>query len=86
MGESPAQTVREIEEIRDRIDSELDALGEALPPKETLIRRVGLVAVGGTIAVLSLWFLAHRVKVATHDRRLRRLVREAIEEANSGAE
>lgn len=85
MGESPAQTVREIEEIRDRIDSELDALGEALPPTETLVRRVAVAAVGGAIAVLSLWFLTHRVKVATQDRRLKRLVRQAVEEANSGA-
>lgn len=80
MGESAAQTVREIEAIRDRIDEDLDALGETLPPPETLKKQAMLAAVGGVVAVFSLWYLSHRLRVRSEDRRVKRLVKEAIEE------
>lgn len=82
MGEGPARTMREIDEIRDRIDAELDELGEALPPAETLLRKAVLAAVGGATTLLTLWFIVHRIRIRLQDRRVRRLIREAIEEAN----
>lgn len=80
MGESAAQTVREIEAIRDRIDGDLEALGETLPPPDTLKKQVAVAAIGGVVTVFSLWYLAHRLRVRAEDRRVKRLVKEAIEE------
>lgn len=84
MGESAAQTVREIDAIRDRIDRELDALGETLPPPETLKRQLALAAVGSVVAVLSVWYLGHRLKVRRQDRHVKRLVKDAIRELDGG--
>ncbi len=82
MSEGPARTMREIDEIRGRIDRELDELGEALPPVETLRRKAVLAAVGAATTLLTLWFTVHRIRIRLHDRRVRRIVRRAIEEAN----
>lgn len=82
MSQGPARTMREIDEIRHRIDAELDELGEALPPVETIRRKAALAAVSGAVTLLTLWFLAHRLRIRLQDRRVRRLIREAIEEAN----
>lgn len=82
MSEGPARTMREIDEIRGRIDAELDELGEALPPAETLLRKAALAAVGAVTTLLTLWFTVHRIRIRLQDRRVRRIVREAIEEAN----
>lgn len=81
MGADPAGTVSDIEETRRRIDAELDALEAVLPPRDEVVRRLTYAAVGGAIAVLSLWFVGHRLKVRRQDRRMRRIVREAIGEA-----
>ncbi len=82
MAEGTARTIREIDEIRDRIDAELDELGETLPPAETLRRRATFAAVGGAVTLLTLWFITHRLRVRLQDRRMRRIIRDAIEEAN----
>lgn len=82
MGQGTARTMREIDAIRHRIDAELDELGEALPPAETIRRKAALAAVGGATTLLTLWFLVHRLRIRLQDRRVRRLIREAIEEAN----
>ncbi len=78
MGQDAAATVREIEAIRDRIDAQLEELGEALPPREQLVRRVAFAALGGLLAAATLWYLAHRFKVARQDSRVRSLVKQAI--------
>ncbi len=82
MSDGPARTIREIDEIRGRIDAELDELGEALPPAETLRRKAALAAVGAATTLLTLWFAIHRIRIRLQDRRVRRIVRQAIEEAN----
>ena len=81
MGEGTATKVREIEAIRSRLDLELDELAQRLPPRETLVKRLIVAAVAGATAAFSLWFVAHRVHVRSQDHRLKRLVREAIEES-----
>lgn len=83
MGENTAATVSEIEEIRGRLDAELDALQATLPPKDEVVRRLTYAAIGGAVTVLSLWYLGHRLRVRRQDRRIRRLVREAIEESRA---
>lgn len=83
MGENTAATVSEIEEIRGRLDAELGALQATLPPKDEIVRRLTYAAIGGAVTVLSLWYVGHRLRVRRQDRRVRRLVREAIEESNA---
>lgn len=80
MGQSPDETLREIAVIRDRIDGELDALGEALPPTDEMVRRLVVGAVIGAVTVLGAWYLLHRIERARHERRLKGLVREALHE------
>lgn len=81
MGASSHETVREIAEIREQLDADLDALSATLPPKETVIARLATAAVGGAITVLSLWFIGNRLRRRRQDRRIRHLVAEAIEDA-----
>jgi hypothetical protein len=57
MGETAAETVREIEETRDRLDSEIHELEERLPPARVTKRVIG-VAAGGAV----LWFVVRRFK------------------------
>ena len=82
MGESATEKVREIEEVRDRLDAELDLLGQRIPPRDALVKRMAMAAAGGAAALFSVWFALHRVKIKLQDRRIRRLVAEALEEAN----
>jgi hypothetical protein len=81
MGADAAATVRDIEETRRRIDSELDALEASLPPRDEVMRKLTYAALGGAVAILSLWFLGHRMKVRRQERRVRRIIREAITES-----
>jgi hypothetical protein len=81
VGARTAEKVREIEEIRGRLDAEIGALAATLPPKDEVVRRLTGAAVGGAVTVLTLWYLGHRMRVRRQDRRIRRLAREAIVEA-----
>lgn len=82
MGARSTRTVREIDEIRERIDSELDALEERLPP-EVIKRRALVVAGGIVLAVAGFWLVTRKVKSKAQDRRVRRMVREALEELDT---
>ena len=63
MGQSTAQTVREIEETRDRLDAELRELEQRMPqPAVWAKRAVGFVLGGGTAATLGLVLLRRRKK------------------------
>lgn len=84
MGENSARTVREIADLRDRIDADLDALGEFLPPREEIAQRIVVAAVGGVVAILTLWFFGHRMKVNRQDRRIKRIVQDAVRELDRG--
>ena len=83
MGESATQKVREIEEVRDRLDVEMDALGQRVPWWDALVKRMAMAAAGGAAALFSVWFALHRLKIKLQDRRVRRLVVEALEEADA---
>jgi hypothetical protein len=63
MGESSAQTVREIEETRDRLDAELRELEQRIPqPAVWAKRAIGFAVGGGTAAVIALSILRRKRK------------------------
>src|SRR5206468_5254023 len=63
MGESAAQTVREIEETRDRLDAELRELEQRMPqPAVWAKRAVGFLVGGGTAATVGIMLLRRRKK------------------------
>lgn len=84
MGQDPSRTVSEIALIRDRLDDELDALAATLPPVDVLVRRAVLAAAAGALVVLGLWYAGHRARLGRQERRVKRLVREAIAEHEAG--
>lgn len=81
MGSSSTETVKEIQEIRGRIDSDLDELGAVLPPRDEIVSQLAISALTGAVVIVSIWFIARRRRTRKEDRRVRRLVREALEEA-----
>ena len=63
MGESAAQTVREIEDTRDRLDAELRELEQRLPqPAVWAKRAIGFAVGGGTAAIATMFLLRRRKK------------------------
>ena len=56
MGKSSAETVREIEDTRDRLESEIRELEDRLPQPATWAKRIVGVAVGGGIGGTAFWF------------------------------
>jgi hypothetical protein len=60
MGTSAAETVKEIEDTRDRLEVELRELEERLPKPAVWVKRVAGVAVGGGAAGATFWFLVRR--------------------------
>ena len=64
MGQDPDETLREIAAIRERIDGELDALGEALPPTDEIVQKLVIGLAAGVITVLGVWYIAHRISRA----------------------
>ena len=73
MGESSAQTVREIEETRDRLDAELRELEHRMPqPAVWAKRAVGFLVGGGTAATVTLFLLKRRKKKRKEEQRRER--------------
>jgi hypothetical protein len=60
MGQSSAQTVKEIEETRDRLDSQIRVLEDRMPRPALWAKRLAGVAAGGGAAGTAFWFLARR--------------------------
>ena len=69
MGESAAQTVREIEETRERLQDEIQELQDRLPQPAVWTKRVIGVAVGGGIAGTAFWMTVRRRRKARARRR-----------------
>ena len=62
MGKSSAETVREIEATRTRLDQDLQELQARLPAPAVWTKRLVGVAVGGGAAGSAFWFVVRRLK------------------------
>jgi hypothetical protein len=62
MGTSAAETVKEIEETRDRIEAEIRELEDRLPRPAVWTKRLVGVAVGGGIGGSMFWFGVRRIR------------------------
>ena len=62
MGKSAAETVKEIEETRDKIESEIRVLEERLPKPAVWTKRLIGLAVGGGVGGTLFWFWVKRVR------------------------
>jgi hypothetical protein len=62
MGESAAQTVKEIEETRERLDAELRELETRLPRPAVWTKRLAGIAVGGGLGTAAFLFLVRRLR------------------------
>jgi hypothetical protein len=62
MGESAAQTVREIEETRERLDAELRELETRLPRPAVWTKRLVGMAVGGGLGATAFLFAVRRLR------------------------
>lgn len=71
MGQTPTDTVREIEQTRRRLDSELEELETYLPPATSRIKRVAAVAAGACAAAMLLMLAVGRRRRHEVSRRLR---------------
>lgn len=78
MGASAAQTVREIEETRTRLDSELRELERRMPAPARWAKRVVGVAVGGGLGGAAFWFAAKRLRRRRSEQKKRRPVQAVV--------
>jgi hypothetical protein len=62
MGETAAQTVREIEQTRGRLDTELRQLEQRLPAPARWAKRLAGIAVGGGASGAVFWFAVRKVR------------------------
>jgi uncharacterized protein involved in response to NO len=62
MGQSSAQTVREIEETRDRLDAELRELETRLPSAAVWTKRLVGMVVGGGVGATAFMFAVRRLR------------------------
>ncbi|HVL89281.1 MAG TPA: hypothetical protein VM841_03490 [Actinomycetota bacterium] len=60
MGQSAAETVAEIEQIRDRLDGEIHELQERMPAAVVAGKRIVGIAVSGGVAGSLFWMLVRR--------------------------
>jgi hypothetical protein len=76
MGESAAQTVKEIEEVRGRLDGEIRELEERLPPAYVAKRVVGALTVGTSGTVF--WWAVRRTRKRRQKRKAESRPVEAV--------
>ena len=62
MGESAAETVKEIEETRGRLESNLRELEDRLPAPAVLTKRLAGLAAGGGVGGTLFWFVVKRAR------------------------
>ena len=77
MGEGAAQTVRDIEETRERLDDEIRELQDRLPKPAVWTKRVIGVAVGGGVAGAMFW-------MAVRKRRTKKAKKRVLQAAAPG--
>lgn len=59
MGQSTAETVKEIEDVRERLDGDLRELEDRLPPART-VKRIAAFGLTGTTGTITLWMIRKR--------------------------
>lgn len=75
MGQSAAETVREIEDVRRELDGKVRELEHRLPAPAALVKRVAGIAFGGGLSGTLFWFAVRRVR-NRRGRAQRKLVRD----------
>jgi hypothetical protein len=70
MGKSSAETVREIEATRERLDAEIRELEHRLPPPARWAKRIAGVALGGGVAGSAFWFGVRRLRGKKKQRKI----------------
>jgi hypothetical protein len=78
MGESAAETVREIEQTRDRLEDEFRELEQRLPAPAVWTKRLIGVAVGGGIGGSAFWFGIRRLRKRKKQKQAQRQVQAVV--------
>jgi hypothetical protein len=78
MGESAAETVREIEETRSRLESDLRELEDRLPAPVTWGKRLVGLAVGGGIGGTVFWFGVRRMRKKRKEKAAQAKAQQAV--------
>jgi hypothetical protein len=85
MGQSAAATVKEIEEIRGRLDAEMRELERRLPRPAVWAKRAAGIAVGGGVAGMVLLGLARRRRRKRREATPIEIVRPVVNVVPEGA-
>jgi hypothetical protein len=78
MGQSSAETVREIEETRGRLESDIRELEERLPAPAMWVKKVAGIAVGGGITGAAFWFGVRRLRKRTAKKKASEQATQAV--------
>jgi hypothetical protein len=78
MGESATETVREIEQTRDRLEDEFRELEQRMPSPAKWTKRLVGVAVGGGIGGSAFWFAARRLRKRNKQRKAQQQVQAVV--------
>jgi hypothetical protein len=62
MGAATVETVKQIEETRERLGANIAELEERLPEPAKIAKRVGGIALGGGATGAAFWFVVRRVR------------------------
>lgn len=79
MGQATAQTVRQIEDTRDRLEDEIRELEDRLPRPAVWAKRVVGVAVGGGVAGAATLFLLRRRKKRKNAQKVRTVAVQPVQ-------
>jgi hypothetical protein len=69
MGQGTAEAVEEIEQVRRRLDAEVEVLQERLPVVAVWTKRAVGGAIGGGFGAIALWLVVRRVRKRRRQRR-----------------
>ena len=69
MGQGTAEAVEEIEQVRQRLDAEVEVLQERLPVVAVWTKRAVGIAVGGGFSGTVFWFVVRRMRKKRRQRR-----------------
>jgi hypothetical protein len=78
MGKSAAETVREIEETRERLDADITELQDRLPAPAVWGKRLLGVAFGGGVAGSMFWFGVRRLRKRRKEEKARKEAVQAV--------